>query len=76
MMDFDRHLEKLALIGGNATLILALAVASISFTESAPGARTARYPDGWRAPQQAQASSPRAAADVGVAWARPWVENR
>ena len=75
MMNFDRHLEKLALIGGNAIVILAFAVASISFTEGAPRATSTRYPDGWRAPQQAQHD----AGQVAIAraeWAREWIDAR
>jgi hypothetical protein len=76
MMSFDRHLEKLALIGGNAIVILAFAVASISFTEGAPHATSARYPDGWRAPQQARhdAADPNALARAD--WARSWIDAR
>ena len=74
MMDFDRHLEKLALIGGNAILFLAFAVASISFSADAHRAPSARYPDGWRAPQQAQPETTQARASAN-AWSHSWTES-
>ena len=76
MMNFDRHLEKLALIGGNALVILAFAVASISFTERAPRATGMRYPDGWRAPQQALREAAAPDATARAAWARTWIDAR
>ena len=71
MMDFDRHFEKLAMIGGNAILILALAVASISFSADVHLAPDARYHEGWRAPQQAQPAQSHASP-----WSHSWTENR
>ena len=76
MMDFDRHLEKLALIGGNALLVLAFAVASITLTDTARDARIARFPDGWRAPQQALQEAPRNDAIANASWAREWTDKR
>jgi hypothetical protein len=69
MMDFDRHLEKLALIAGNAILILAIAVISISVSEPLQPVDAAAYPEGWRAPQQAQRATP---APDAPAWSHTW----